>query len=420
MKNAFLGCAVMLVSAGMAAAHPLGNTTVNRQAALHVTPQRVDLRYLVDLAEIPTLMAEQEADSDRDGRLSETERAAHAARWATEVERHLVLELDGAQRRVTFRDPRWTLVPGAAGLSTLRLEAHFTAQLERPIGTLRYRDQHRPAQIGWKEIYIATSGGMRIERANVPKADRSRALTEFPQSPTADFPNELSATAELAFAPGAGAEVSSVHGEPVAPRTALEQRPAPVVPAGSTWANAWAFFKLGVHHIATGWDHLVFLVGLLLLRQSLSQLVKVITAFTLAHSLTLALAASGWVTPPGSLVEPAIALTIAYVGAVSLVGRECRHSAWLAFGFGLVHGFGFAGALAESLGTPPASGAGWLLSLASFNLGIEVFQVLLVCALVPLLAFAARFAWSAAAARVASFAVLTAGVGWLVGRVGSF
>ena len=144
-----------------------------------------------------------------------------------------------------------------------------------------------------------------------------------------------------------------------------------------------------------------------------------VTAFTLAHSLTLALAANGWVTPPGSLVEPVIALSIAYVGLVSLVWRECRHSAWLAFGFGLVHGFGFAGALEESLAAQPGARGDWLLGLASFNLGIEVFQVLLVCALVPLLAFAARFAWSGTAARVASFAVLAAGVGWFVSRVGS-
>jgi len=415
MKSAF-PLVLMLVWAGTAIAHPLGNTTVNRQAALHVAPDRVDLRYLIDMAEIPTLVQAQEADSNRDGAISEAEWAAHAARWAAEVARDLVLELDGAQRPVTLRDPRCTLAPGAAGLSTLRLEAFFTARLERPIASLRYRDQHRPAQIGWKEIYIETSGGVRIDRASVPQADRSRALTEFPQSPAADLPNELSATAELAFA--TGAEVSSVRGELAEPRTALGQSPVPVQ-AGSTWGNARAFFKLGMHHIATGWDHLVFLLGLLLLRQSLMHLVKVVTAFTLAHSLTLALAANGWVTPPGSLVEPAIALTIAYVGLVSLVWRECRHSAWLAFGFGLVHGFGFAGVLAESLAAQPATRGDWLLSLASFNLGIEAFQVLLVCALVPLMAFAARFAWSGAAARVASFAVLAAGVGWLVSRVGS-
>jgi hypothetical protein len=415
MKRALLVLLLMLAGAGPAASHPLGNSTVNRQAALRVAHDRVDLRYLVDVAEIPTIVQQQEADANGDGAVSAAEWVAHAARWAAEISADLVLELDGAPRRVELRDPRWTLVPGAAGLLTLRLEAFSSVGLGRPIASLRYLDRHRPAQIGWKEIYIASSGGVRIERASVPQADRSRALTEFPETPTGDFPNELVATAELAFAPGATASRS----ENVEPRSAPGTIPARV-PIGSTWGTAWAFFKLGVHHIATGWDHLVFLLGLLLLRQSLMDLAKVVTAFTLAHSLTLALAANGWVTPPGSLVEPAIALTIAYVGLVSLVRRECRHSAWLAFGFGLVHGFGFAGALAESLAGQPATRDDWLLNLASFNLGIEAFQLALVGALVPAIAFAARFAWSAAAARVASFGVLAAGIGWFAARVGSF
>jgi hypothetical protein len=418
MKSALLIVTLLLAWAEPAVPHPLGNTTVNRQAALHVAPDRVDLRYLVDLAEIPTLVQQQEADANGDSAVSEVEWSAHAERWATEISRDLVLELDGAPRPVTLRDPRWTLVPGAAGLFTLRLEAFFTARLDRPIASLRYLDRHRPAQIGWKEIYVESSGGVRIERASVPQADRSRALTEFPEAPAADLPNELSATAELALG-GTTGGLSSVRPSTGSGQTVPGAQSPETVYAASTWARAWAFFKLGLHHIATGWDHLVFLLGLLLLRQSLGHLVKVITAFTLAHSLTLALAANGWVTPPGSLVEPAIALTIAYVGAVSLVWRECRHSAWLAFGFGLVHGFGFAGALAESLAGQPAARGDWLLNLASFNLGIEAFQLLLVCALVPAMAFAARFAWSGAAARASSFGVFAAGIGLLVGRVGS-
>ena len=214
MTRAFLAFALVLACVATAGAHPLGNATVNRQAALRVTPDRVDLRYLVDMAEIPTLVQQQEADSNRDGAVSAAEWAAHAARWAAEVGRDLVLELDGAERPVALRDPRWTLVPGAAGLSTLRLEAFFTAPLDRPIARLLYRDRHRPAQIGWKEIYIEASGGARIDRASVPQADRSRGLTEFPQSPATEFPNELSATAELVFESGSGASARPVHGEP--------------------------------------------------------------------------------------------------------------------------------------------------------------------------------------------------------------
>ena len=137
----------------------------------------MDLRYLVDMAEIPTLVQEQEADSNRDGAVSAAEWAAHAARWAAEVARDLVLELDGAERPVALRDPRWTLVPGAAGLSTLRLEAFFTAPLDRPIASLRYRDRHRPAQIGWKEIYI-DSLGWRADRSRERPASRPQPGTD--------------------------------------------------------------------------------------------------------------------------------------------------------------------------------------------------------------------------------------------------
>jgi hypothetical protein len=185
----------------------------------------------------------------------------------------------------------------------------------------------------------------------------------------------------------------------------------------SIWQGAESFFRLGVHHIATGWDHLAFLLGLLLLRQSLGQIVRVVSAFTVAHSVTLALAANGWVTPPGALVEAAIALTIAYVGFVSLVWQRSRHSVALAFGFGLVHGFGFAGALAESLGAEAARDGAWLVNLASFNLGIEAFQLLLVCILVPTMALAMRYAWSGPATRFGSLAVLTAGLGWFFTRL---
>jgi hypothetical protein len=109
-------------------------------------------------------------------------------------------------------------------------------------------------------------------------------------------------------------------------------------------------------------------------------------------------------------------MTIAYVGLAGLLWRESRHGAWLAFFFGLVHGFGFAAALSDSLSEGASTQGSWLVSLTSFNLGIEAFQILLVCGLVPLLHIAARFSWSLPAQRLASIAVFGAGVSWLPGR----
>ncbi len=460
----FVAALVLLIDSSSGVAHPLGNNTVNRQAAIHITPALVELRYAMDMAEIPTLVQSQAADTDQDGSVSDAEWAAYARTWANEVARELELELDGKPLGVTLREPRWSLVPAAAGLFTLRLEAVFRTPVDRGLTQFRYRDRYKPAQIGWKEIYVAPGDGVTISSANVPQTDRSEGLTRFPAASGASFPSELSAAAELVM-PRPASRVAQAHasanlpraaapaslsaaqaaGSPSAAANAKKDRDAPgsailtvrtspvsdgdLQPAPSglspvplprtipVWQDAGSFFRLGVHHIATGWDHLAFLLGLLLLSHSLRQLVKVITAFTIAHSVTLALAANGWVTPPGALIEPAVALTIAYVGFVGLIWQRSRHSVTLAFGFGLIHGFGFAGALAESLGEETARNGAWLVNLASFNLGIEAFQLLLVCTLVPLTTLAARYAWSGSAARFGSLGVLAAGVGWFVARV---
>ena len=176
------------------------------------------------------------------------------------------------------------------------------------------------------------------------------------------------------------------------------------------------FVAAGIHHILIGPDHLLFLVGLLLLGGSLRQLLLVVTAFTVAHSITLSLAALNLVTPSARLVEPAIALSIVYVGADNLLvheGRDVR--AWIAFAFGFVHGFGFASVLREM--DLPSRALGW--SLFSFNLGVEIGQLCVV------IAVAAALAWLRSRSEVAgrrlvfagSLVVMAAGAFWFVQRV---
>lgn len=137
-----------------------------------------------------------------------------------------------------------------------------------------------------------------------------------------------------------------------------------------------SYVALGFDHIRTGWDHLAFLLALLVAARSVRSLVGVVTAFTVAHSLTLASAALGWIDAPGRLVELAIALSIAYVGAESLIVRR-PGARWVeAFGFGLIHGLGFAGFVGESLIVEPLK----LTALAGFNLGVELGQLAAVLA----------------------------------------
>jgi len=159
------------------------------------------------------------------------------------------------------------------------------------------------------------------------------------------------------------------------------------VGSGSWLAAAKRYTVLGVEHILEGYDHLLFVFALMLIVSGGWRLVKTITAFTVAHSITLALATLGFVSFPSRPVEAAIALSIAFLAAEIVYARRGRrgltHSApWLvAFGFGLLHGFGFAGALAD-IGLPQSEIP---VALLFFNVGVELGQLLFVAASICLL-----------------------------------
>jgi hypothetical protein len=175
--------------------------------------------------------------------------------------------------------------------------------------------------------------------------------------------------------------------------------------------------QLGMKHIFEGSDHLAFLIALLLVGGSLKRVLVMVTAFTVAHSLTLGATALGFILLEGPLtrwVEAAIAVSIIYVAAENLLLREHRHRALLTFLFGLVHGFGFASVLsAYGLGEQVASG------LFGFNLGVEVGQALIVTALLPLMRLIQRRPkvnlWTV---RALSSVILTAGAWWFFERLG--
>ena len=182
------------------------------------------------------------------------------------------------------------------------------------------------------------------------------------------------------------------------------------------------FVVSGIEHIMIGPDHILFLIGLLLLGGTLARLALIVTAFTIGHSITLTLAALDILSPPAYFIEPLIALTIVVVGADNLLvlraGQDQQASdirAWLAAGFGLIHGFGFAYVLKE-FGLPQAALA-W--SLFAFNVGVEIGQLLIVAVVAGSLMFIGKR--SPAAARVmavvGSVAVIAAGGYWFVERV---
>ena len=166
---------------------------------------------------------------------------------------------------------------------------------------------------------------------------------------------------------------------PAAPEVTLPERPG-------TWNVARTYLPSGVEHILLGWDHLLFVLGLVLLASGWRKLVGAITAFTAAHSITLAAATLGWVQIPSKPLEAAIALSIAFVAVEVIYAKRGRNSfatrrPWtIAFAFGLLHGFGFAGVLNE-VGLP----AGQIpAALLFFNIGVEIGQLIFVAAVLAL------------------------------------
>ena len=274
-------------------------------------------------------------------------------------------------------------------------------------------------------MFAATRDGARLLRTDVAATSRSAGLTRFegepPQTLRADI--EYEPLPQATAAPPKAivlqrraassvpiAAVSTPHSVDPAPASSAPTRHA--VPP-DPWSRAAEFFRLGAHHILLGVDHLVFLLGLLLLNPRLMQSVRVITAFTLAHSLTLGLAASGLVAAPGAWVEAGIAGTIVYVGVAGWRRSAASHGAWLAFAFGLVHGLGFAGGLADLLG---GSSAHWLAPVAAFNLGIEAMQLGLIAIVLPLLDAVRRYPWGGTVQRAACATIAAVGLAWLASR----
>jgi hypothetical protein len=192
------------------------------------------------------------------------------------------------------------------------------------------------------------------------------------------------------------------------------------VPTGAPVAT---YFRIGVEHIIFGWDHLLFVLGMVLLVRP-RQLLLTLTAFTVAHSITLAAATLGGITLPGPPVEITIAMSIALLGAEAmhrmqgLEHAQPAHIPWaIAFGFGLIHGFGFAGALSE-IGLPKGAEA---MALLLFNVGVEAGQVLFVSVVLAgafiVHRLARRAHGAAARAQSLAYAIGITGSYWAIERI---
>jgi len=182
---------------------------------------------------------------------------------------------------------------------------------------------------------------------------------------------------------------------------------------GSVWNIMREFIPLGIEHILTGYDHIAFLLALIVIGLSFKEVLKIITAFTVAHSITLLLAALQIVRLDSRFVESTIALSICYVAVENLLKKKVNYRWIITFVFGLVHGFGFASALQELI----VGKSNLLLSVLSFNTGVELGQLMIVCVMLPLLYLIRKKIEFRIVTAGASVSIFVLGFAWFIERV---
>lgn len=181
----------------------------------------------------------------------------------------------------------------------------------------------------------------------------------------------------------------------------------------SVWAAIGSFIMLGIEHILTGYDHIAFLIGLIVIGLSFREVIKIITAFTIAHSITLLLAALQFISLNSRFVESVIAVSICYISLENLFKKEVKYRWLITFCFGLIHGFGFASALQELI----VGKANLIVSVLSFNLGVETGQLMIFFVLLPVLHLLNQKMEFRKVTAGVSLAIFVFGCTWLVERL---
>ena len=305
-----IAAATFLACCGLAAAHPLGNFTTNRYAALTVEPREVRIAYALDLAELPAYREIQLVDSDGNGAIDAAERDAYTARKSAELAQHLELTEDGEQLALTPVATALETAPGAGGLRTLRLDVTYRAELPRPAGALAFHDRNFADRPGWQEVVVTPAGGARLSGASVPGSDVSHALRAYPEDMLQAPLRVSEATAQLA---AGGTVESTASASPAGTRsgperfgdrfTALLTDPAPL----GAWTIVTSLLvaaMLGAFHALTP-GHGKTIVGAYLVgsRGTARHAVFLGLVVTLTHTLGVyllglgTLAASAWVVP---------------------------------------------------------------------------------------------------------------------------
>ena len=379
------------------------HNTDTSYARVRILDDRLEVRLTLDISTL--LRVAPNIDANQDHALSKEELRLATPALQQFLAEHVGIEIDGKARPMAgANDPFWPLdapdpIPGQLWHTKEALISFpFTLPLAAPL----------------KDVALLFD----IFRA---LGDAHTVLGVFEYRGTSTQVVFNLAEPDFLFDTTYAPAPQTVPPQPVPPpaTTAPPQPPVDPIPTarGSHRSNvddspAWRFFKLGVAHILTGYDHLCFLLALLIVSR-LRPLIAIVTSFTVAHSITLLLAAFGIVTLPTRLIECAIALTIVFVGAENLWRKDYGHRWKLTFFFGLIHGFGFANTL-DPQELPVQAKA---KCLVVFNLGVEAGQLAVVAVLLPVSLALAKWRFGPQAKAVVSIVVALLGLAWFLDRV---
>jgi hydrogenase/urease accessory protein HupE len=370
----------------------LGHNPDTSYARIEIRREKVETKLTYDVFTLLTIVP---LDDNGDRQVSREELTKHLPEIGDFLDQRIDLVVNEHEGVATLGTLEGYVWPPEAGDAILEADYHSQNGLihfrfVRPLNEV-------PQSVAIWFDFFTTFGGRHtvIGAFAVDQAEDEILFTQY----------EPEFTYETGWQPPAPAET-----------TAFAPATSPLPPARPSRGPAlsrriWQFFRLGVEHIFLGFDHICFLIALIVVSK-FREIVKIVTSFTVAHSITLILATLDVVSLPSRLVEICIAATIVYVAVENLWVKETAHRWWLTFFFGLIHGFGFASVLRE-LGLPTT---GLVRCLLAFNVGVEVGQLAIAAALFPLTAGLARWKHGRIAVVVISVTLALFGLAWLIDR----
>ncbi len=192
---------LMLINVVIALSHPLGNFTINRYSRIEIGSEKIDVVYVVDMAEIPTHRTISKIDSDGNGTISEDEKSAYLASQTDALAANLALTINGTQLDLAEDESSLDLIEGQAGLPTTRIQIRYsTLHKAAKNSTLDYQDNNFTGQLGWQEVIIKPLDGVTLQNASVPATDQSNELRSYPDDLLTNPPAVSAATAQMEFA----------------------------------------------------------------------------------------------------------------------------------------------------------------------------------------------------------------------------